>query len=117
MGKTGIPGVIIASVPWWTKGAKAIRGYVWKKYHFPGSIFQRKQQLRLSRAATAQYGRVRGFINGIPAVGATIADQISGSVGGMSKADRREIAHRKAGATITKLERLVSEIERGPTAV
>ena len=112
MGKTGIPGVIIASVPWWTKGSKAVKGYVWKKYHFPGSIFQRKQQLKLARAATAQFGRVSGFINGVPAVGATIADQIKGSVGGMTNDQRREIAHRKAGATISKLERLVGSMER-----
>lgn len=110
MAKTGIPGTIIAHLPWWAKGAKAVRGYVFKKYHFPGSVYQKKQQLRLARAATAQFGQVKGFINGVPAVAATIASQISGPVGGMTKAQRREVAHRMAQATISRLQREIGEV-------
>ncbi|GAI40593.1 unnamed protein product, partial [marine sediment metagenome] len=55
MGKTGIPGVIIAFVPPWTKGAKKARGYVFKRYHFPSSKAQKAQQLVVTKAAMALY--------------------------------------------------------------
>ncbi|MBA7501115.1 hypothetical protein GH146_02800 [archaeon] len=57
MGKTGIPGVIIAFVPPWTKGAKKARGYVFKRYHYPTSKAQKAQQLVLTRSAMELYGQ------------------------------------------------------------
>jgi hypothetical protein len=57
MAKTGIPGVIIAFVPPWAKGKKKARGYIFKRYHFPTSAWQKAQQLVLSRAAYTLYDR------------------------------------------------------------
>ena len=57
MARTGIPGVVVAFVVPWAKGKKAARGYVFKRYHFPSSKYQKMQQLALTRAATALYGQ------------------------------------------------------------
>ena len=102
MAKTGF-GCVVAIPPPWTKGAKAARGYIFKKYHFPSATAQKKQQLKLAQAAFALYGQNLSRV----AFLAAITPRLSGSVGGQTKEWWRNYRHTKAQGTISRLSREV----------
>lgn len=109
MAKTGIPGVIIAFAPPWTKGKKAARGYVFKRYHFPSSRYQKEQQLKLAEAAMGLYGSNLDRENFI----ARIAPAIRTGRGKGPKstyAKIRELRHAKAEGTVSRLRAEVGAI-------
>lgn len=108
MAKTGIPGVIVAFAPPWTKGKKKARGYVFKQYHFPGSKFQKKQQLKLTEAAMGLYNQNLDRERFI----AAITPSLRGSVGGpkATYAQIRQIRHVKATGTASRLRREIGEM-------
>ncbi len=103
MAKTAF-GCVIAIPPPWTKGAKAARGYVFKKYVVPSGLAKR-QQLKLAEAAYSLYGRHSrvGFI-------AAITPMLTGSVGGMSLQQAKEARHARASGTIARLRREVGGV-------
>lgn len=103
MAKTGIPGVIVAFVPPWTKGKKKARGYVFKQYHYPGSRFQKKQQLKLTEAAMGLYNQNLDRERFLAAV----TPMLRGSVGGpkATYSQIRAIRHAKAAGTASRLRR------------
>ena len=102
LAKTGIPGVVIAFIVPWAKGAKKARGYVFKKYHFPSSKFQKAQQLKLTQSAMALYGQNldrESFL-------AAITPQLRTGRGKGPKstyAKIRAIRHEKAAGTASRL--------------
>lgn len=103
MAKTAF-GCVIATPPPWTKGTKAARGFIFKKYVVPSGMAKR-QQLKLAEAAYSLYGRHSrvGFI-------AAITPMLQGSVGGMSLQQRREARHGAASGTIARLRREVGGV-------
>lgn len=120
MARTDIPGVIIASVPPWTLGAKAARGYIFKKgppwMANRGALSspQLKACLALATAATGLYG-TRGKLPykgvSMPAVAVKVAGAVPKGVGvhgGMSRADRARARHEAAGASISALQSLIA---------
>jgi hypothetical protein len=126
MARTGIPGVHVSFVVPWALGKKAQRGYIfktgapWTKNVSALSLFQLRQCLKLAEAATAQYG-TRGKLPykgvSMPAVAVKIAPKITGSVGGMSRADRAKARHEATSARIDALRALIaakSVIAAGP---
>ena len=102
MAKTGF-GCVVAIPPPWTKGAKAARGYIFKKYHFPSAPAQKRQQLKLAQAATSLYNQNLSRT----AFLANITPRLAGSTGGMSRESRRAARHAMAQGTISRLSREV----------
>ena len=102
MAKTGF-GCVVAMPPPWTKGAKAARGYIFKKYHFPSAPAQKRQQLKLAEAATSLYGQNLSRT----AFLASITPRLGGPVGGMTREARRASRHAMAQGTISRLRREV----------
>lgn len=113
MAKTGIPGVIIAFVPPWTKGKKKARGYVFKRYHYPGSKYQKMQQLALARAAYALYDDNLSREEFLAEISPRM--RTGRGKGPKSTYDKiRRIRHAKAAGTITRLETEVGRVPRVP---
>ena len=112
MAKTNIPGVIVSkTVPWTAKGWIFKKAAPWMGNRGLLSAFQLKQNIKLAEAATAQFG-TRGKLSykgfNMPAVAVKIVPLISGSVGGMSRADRAKARHERTPASITSLKTLLT---------
>jgi len=102
LAKTGF-GCVVAIPPPWTKGAKAARGYIFKKYHFPSAPAQKRQQLKLAEAATSLFNQNLSRT----AFLASITPRLGGSTGGLSREARRAARHAMAQGTISRLRREV----------
>ena len=113
MARTNIPGVTVSkTVPWTAKGWIFKRAAPWMGNRRALSVYQLKQCIRLAEAATEQYGTkgklpYKGF--NMPAVAVKIASKISGSVGGMTRADRSRARHEATSASISSLKALLAE--------
>lgn len=109
MAKTGIPGVVIAFVPGWTKGKKKARGYVFKKYHFPESRAQKEQQLALTNAAMGLYDQKLDREQFIVSIAPKI--RTGRGKGPKSTYDKiRAIRHAKAAGTSARLSAEIGAI-------
>lgn len=112
MAKTNIPGVIVSkTVAWTSKGWVFKRAAPWMGNREKLSPFQLKQDIRLAEAATAEYGTrgklpYKGF--SMPAVAVKIAPKISGSVGGMTRADRARMRHEATPTSIAGLRAILA---------
>lgn len=112
MARTNIPGVIVSkTVPWTAKGWIFKRAAPWMGNRDALSVYQLKQCIKLAEAATAEYG-TRGKLSykgfSMPAVAVKIAPKISGSVGGMTAADRAAARHGRTGASIAGLRAILA---------
>lgn len=120
MARTDIPGVIIASVPPWTLGRKAARGFIFKKAppwmgnRAALSVPQLKANLALANVATEAYGtRGKEMYKGVamPKVAVAVAKGVPkgpGVHGGVSPEERSRAAHEAAGASIASLRSLIA---------
>lgn len=112
MARTNIPGVIVSkTVPWTAKGWVFKRAAPWMGNREALSAYQLKQCIRLAEAATAEYGtRGKLFYKGfsMPAVAVKIAPKITGSVGGMTRADRARMKHEATGTSIAGLKAILA---------
>ena len=120
MARTGIPGVIIAQVPPWTLGAKAARGYIYKRGPpwlanvAALSVAQLKAAKALATVATGLFG-TRGKLPykgvSMPAIAVKVAAGVPKGVGvhgGMSPTDRARAKHEVASARIASLTALIA---------
>ena len=105
-------GVTWARKGWWYRRAPPWAGGKLELLSVP----QLRQVLRLSRVAHGHYGemgevhgKAKGIVNGMPYIATKVAKEAAGTVGGLTRKERAELAHEKAASTIEKLERLIAK--------